>query len=107
MKTKTEQKHAELVALERLHDEIGYEATKGLDWNRMELYVTVEPCVMRRYVRCKESAKYSMVVVMKDLVDVDRAKRPRWSFVPDEPLNCQVLKEFRTECIMLLRKFYM
>ena len=39
-------KHAELVALERLQTEIGYEATKLLNWKRMELYVTVEPCVM-------------------------------------------------------------
>ena len=101
-------KHAELVALERLHDEIGYEATKELDWSRMELYVTVEPCVM-----CAAALRYLGIGKVFYGCGNERfggcgsvLNVHDGPFVPDETLNCQILKEFRTECIMLLRKFY-
>lgn len=104
-------KHAELVALERLQNEIGYEATRALDWKRMELYVTVEPCVM-----CAAALRFLGVGRVFYGCGNDRfggcgsvLNIHTGPFIPESStpkLNCEVLKEYRTECIMLLRKFY-
>ena len=104
-------KHAELVALERLQTEIGYEATKLLNWKRMELYVTVEPCVM-----CAAALRFLGIGKVFYGCGNERfggcgsvLSIHTGPFIPEDStpkLNCQVLKEYRTECIMLLRKFY-
>lgn len=102
-------KHAELVALEALHESIGYEETKGLPWARFELYVTVEPCVMcaaalrhlgigRVYFGCHNERFGGCGSVMS----VDRNFLP--SSIP--ALNIEIVNEFRAECIMILRRFY-
>lgn len=103
-------KHAELVALERLHQEIGYENSKALRWNELELYVTVEPCVMcaaalrhlgigRVYYGCGNERFGGCGSVLSV---------HNGAYLPETilELNCQVVKEFRAECIMLLRRFY-
>lgn len=103
-------KHAELVALERLHTEIGYEATKSLNWNEIELYVTVEPCVM-----CAAALRYLGIGRVYYGCGNERfggcgsvLSVHSGPFLPSPipKLNCSVVKEFRNECIMLLRRFY-
>lgn len=103
-------KHAELVALERLHKEIGYDETKALEWSEMELYVTVEPCVM-----CAAALRYLGIKKVfygcgnerfggcGSVLDVHEGE-----YLPKEVagLECEVVKEFRNECVMLLRRFY-
>lgn len=104
-------KHAELVALEKLHSEIGYEETKKLYWKNLELYVTVEPCVM-----CAAALRYLGIGKVYfgccnerfggcgSVLNVHESKH----LIPEnvEILNCEMIKEFRAECIMLLRRFY-
>lgn len=105
-------RHAELVALERLHEELGYEETKGLEWGEMELYVTVEPCVMcaaalrylgikKVYYGCGNERFGGCGSVLPVHTDND-------AYFPKEVagLKCEVVKEFRNECVMLLRRFY-
>lgn len=104
-------KHAELVALERLHAEIGYDTAKELDWKGLELYVTVEPCVM-----CAAALRYlGMGKVYYgcgnerfggcgSVLNVHKGSTMMPESVPE--LDCQMVKEFRAECIMILRKFY-
>ena len=104
-------KHAELVALERLHEEIGYEATKELNWNNLELYVTVEPCVM-----CAAALRYLGIGKVYYGCGNERfggcgsvLNVHNGPYIPEEltpKLKCQILKEYRPECIMLLRQFY-
>lgn len=103
-------KHAELVALDRLHKEIGYEETKGLEWNAMELYVTVEPCVMcaaaLRYLGIKKvfyGCANERFGGCGSVLDVHTD-----NYLPEQvpKLDCELVKEFRNECVMLLRKFY-
>ena len=104
-------KHAELVALEWLQKEIGYEATVKLDWREMELYVTVEPCVM-----CAAALRLLGIGKIFYGCCNDRfggcgsilnIHSGSGHFIPDTPkLNCKILKDYRSECIMLLRKFY-
>ncbi len=110
-------KHAELVALERLHGEIGYEETKKLDWKRFELYVTVEPCVMcaaalrylgigRVFYGCGNDRFGGCGSVLSVHSINDERKEP--NYLPKEipELKCEMVQSFRVECIMLLRKFY-
>lgn len=104
-------KHAELVALERLHSKIGYEETKKLDWKRFEFYVTVEPCVM-----CAAALRYLGIGKVFYGCSNDRfggcgsvlSVHDSIKLLPETVplLNCEMVKEFRTECIMLLRRFY-
>lgn len=103
-------RHAELVALDRLQNEIGYEATKGLKWSEMELYVTVEPCVM-----CAAALRYLGLGKVYYGCGNERfggcgsvLSVHTGPFIPNPipELNCEVLDEFRGECIMLLRRFY-
>lgn len=103
-------KHAELVALERLHREIGLEASKNLKWSEFELYVTVEPCVMcaaalrhlgigRVYYGCGNERFGGCGSVLSV---------HNGPYLPETipKLECHVVKELRSECIMLLRRFY-
>ena len=103
-------KHAELVALERLHNEIGYEEAKALPWKDMELYVTVEPCVM-----CAAALRYLGIGKVYFGCGNERfggcgsvLNVHSGHYLPSSipPLNCEVLPEFRTDCIMMLRRFY-
>lgn len=102
-------KHAELVALEALHASLGFEATKSLPWSRLELYVTVEPCVMcaaalrhlgigKVYFGCCNERFGGCGSVMP----VDKDFLP--SSIP--ALNIEVVNEFRNDCVMILRRFY-
>lgn len=102
-------KHAELVALEQLQQTLGPDATRALAWQRLELFVTVEPCVMcaaalrhlnigRVYFGCfneRFGGCGSVLSVHKQLL-------------PEKirPLNITLLREFRPTCVMLLRRFY-
>jgi tRNA(Arg) A34 adenosine deaminase TadA len=99
------------VALERLHEEIGYEKTKGLEWSDMELYVTVEPCVMcaaalrylgikKVYYGCANERFGGCGSVLP--VHTDQKYFPK----KVAELTCEMVKEFRGECVMLLRRFY-
>ena len=103
-------KHAELVALEKLQIDIGYEKTKELDWSELELYVTVEPCVMcaaaLRLLGIKKvfygcgNERFGGCGSVLSVHDGDYVPKN----IPD--LKCEVLRQFRSECIMLLRRFY-
>lgn len=76
----------------------------------MELYVTVEPCVM-----CAAALRYLGIKKVfygcgnerfggcGSILDVHKG-----DYLPREinELECEMVKEFRSECIMLLRKFY-
>lgn len=103
-------KHAELVALERLHQEIGYEDSKALNWKDFELYVTVEPCVMcaaalrhlqmgQVYFGCGNE-RFGGCGSVLNVNDEN--------YMPKDNLELkfQLVKEFRRECVMLLRRFY-
>ncbi len=102
-------KHAELAALEALHQTLGLEETKRLPWNRYELYVTVEPCVM-----CTAALRHLGIGKVYfgcfnerfggcgSVISVDKNFLP--SSVP--ALNFEVVNQFRNECIMILRRFY-
>lgn len=77
----------------------------------MELYVTVEPCVM-----CAAALRFLGIGKVFYGCGNDRfggcgsvLNVHTGPFIPEEStpkLDCQVLKDYRTECIMLLRKFY-
>lgn len=102
--------HAELVALEKLQNEIGYEQTKELEWSEFELYVTVEPCVM-----C--AAALRLLGIKKVFYGCGNERFGGCgsvlnvhdgNYVPESvpELKCEALRQFRRECIMLLRRFY-
>lgn len=97
------------MALEALHSSLGFEETKALPWSRFELYVTVEPCVM-----CAAALRHLGIGKVYfgcfnerfggcgSVLSVDRSLLP--ASIP--ALNFEVVEEFRAECIMILRRFY-
>lgn len=102
-------KHAELVALERLQQEIGYEECKALDWSQLELFVTVEPCVMcAAALRHLGIGKVYFGCCNERFGGCGSVLSVHEKYLPKSipQLNFKIVKEFRTECIMLLRKFY-
>lgn len=100
--------HAELVALAAMNPEA---ARHDTDWSRMELFVTVEPCIMcaaalrnlgigRVYFGCHNERFGGCGSVLPVHQSFMPAGIPELSIIP-------LLEKWRRPCVEILRRFYL
>lgn len=99
-------RHAEIVAIDRISKN-----HPDLDWSTVDLYVTVEPCIMcaaalrllgvRRVFYGTPNERFggcgSLISAHEQYMPLERCQK----------LSVTVLEPFRKECVMLLRQFYL
>ncbi len=104
--TKNATRHAEIVAIDQIIESQG----DGYDWSSLDLFVTVEPCIMCTAALRLLGIHRVFFGTRNDRFGGCGSIIPAHTgYMPEDckPLEVVLVESQRKECVMLLRRFYM